>query len=164
MERNERRKYRRFPVRERTFAVFGSRVSELGQIMDISRAGVGIRYITHRDRSSASSELEIYLADRSFHVEKVPFKTVWDVEIANLFPSTSITMRQRGVQFGELTQGQIDRLGYFICNHTRVVEMTRSGGDRRKVYDLDYFFIGGTERRSGKKRRYNDQLHSMETY
>ena len=164
MERTERRKYRRFGIRERAFAVFGSRISEVGQITDISRGGVGIRYITHRDRSSASSELEIYLADRSFHVEKVPFKTVWDVEIANLFPSTSITMRRRGVQFRELTQDQIARLGYFIWNHTRVVEMGRSGGDRRKVYDLDYFFTGGIERRSGKKRRYNDQLYSIETY
>ena len=29
----------------------------------------------------------------------------------------------------------------------------RSGGDRRQVYDADYFQNGGVERRSGQERR-----------
>jgi hypothetical protein len=31
----------------------------------------------------------------------------------------------------------------------------RSGDDRRKAYDLDYFLNGGVERRSWKERRTN---------
>ena len=33
----------------------------------------------------------------------------------------------------------------------------RSGGDRRQVYDADYFQNGGLERRSGKERRKYDE-------
>ena len=33
----------------------------------------------------------------------------------------------------------------------------RSGGDRRQVYDADYFQNGGLERRSGKERRKHDE-------
>ena len=33
----------------------------------------------------------------------------------------------------------------------------RSGGDRRQVYDADYFQNGGVERRSGKERRQNSE-------
>ena len=149
----ERRKNRRFRVQERAFAVFGTQVSELGQITDISRGGLSVRYIAHGDRSKGSSELEIYLADKSFSLKKVPFKSVWDFEIADQFPSSPITMRRRGVQFGLLTQEQIPQLDYFIRNYTGVPEMRRFKGDRREVYDLDYFFNGGVERRRGKGRR-----------
>jgi hypothetical protein len=33
----------------------------------------------------------------------------------------------------------------------------RSGEDRRKVYDADYFQNGGLERRSGKERRQHEE-------
>ena len=33
----------------------------------------------------------------------------------------------------------------------------RSGGDRRQVYDADYFQNGGLERRSCKERRKHDE-------
>jgi hypothetical protein len=151
----ERRRYKRFLVQEGAFAVFGSHVSEVGQIIDISRDGLSFRYIANgdRDRANGSSELEIYLAEKSFCLEKVPVKTVWDFEMADQFPSSPMTMRRRGVQFGELTQEQIPQLGCFIRNHTKVSEMRHFKGDRRKVYDLDYFLDGGAERRGGKERR-----------
>lgn len=163
MERKElyeRRKYKRFRVQERAFVAFGSHVSELGRIIDIGRGGLSFRYIAYGGRSNGSPELEICLADKSFSLEKVPFKTVWDFEIADQFPSSRITMRRRGVQFGKLPQDQIPQLGYFIRNHTRVLEMRRFRGDRRKVYDLDYFMNGGVERRRGKERRGADEGES----
>lgn len=33
----------------------------------------------------------------------------------------------------------------------------RSGEDRRKIYSLDYFTLGGPDRRSGMERRYNKE-------
>jgi len=33
----------------------------------------------------------------------------------------------------------------------------RSGDDKRKLYNLDYFFDGGRERRKGKERRQSDE-------
>jgi hypothetical protein len=149
----DRRKYKRFRVEERAFAVFGSRVWQLGKILDISRAGLAFRYISHADRSNGSSELLIYLADKGFRLEKVPFETVWDSELSDQLPSASITMRCRGVQFTELTQDQRAQLGNFIRNHTSVRDMRTSPGDRRQIYSLRYFRDGGVERRRGKERR-----------
>lgn len=149
----ERREYKRFRMQKSAFVVFGSHAGELGRIMDISRGGLGLRYIAYGDRPNGLSELVIYLADKSFYLEKAAFKTVWDFEIAGQFPSSLMTMRRRGVQFGKLTQEQISQVAYFIENHTAVVEMRRPQGDRRQVYDLDYFLNGGDERRSAKERR-----------
>jgi hypothetical protein len=36
----------------------------------------------------------------------------------------------------------------------------RSGEDRRKVHNLDYFSKGGVERRSGKERRSKEERRS----
>jgi len=36
----------------------------------------------------------------------------------------------------------------------------RSGEDKRKLYNLDYFFDGGRERRKGKERRQSDERRS----
>ena len=52
--------------------------------------------------------------------------------------------------------------GLFSCQWERETDMInkrrcnqdrRSGSDRRKVYDLDYFMNGGVERRAFKERR-----------
>jgi hypothetical protein len=149
----ERRKHKRFRMQNSAFVVFGSHAGELGWIIDISRGGLGFRYIAYGDRPNGSSELVIYSADKSFYLEKLPFRTVWDFEVADQFPSSPMTMRRRGVQIGELTQEQIAQLPYFIKNHTTILEMRRSRGDRRQVYDLDYFLNGWDERRSGKEQR-----------
>jgi len=68
------------------FVVFGSHAGELGRIIDSSRGGLGFRYIAYGDRPNGSSELVIYSADKSFYLEKLPFRTVWDFEVADQSP------------------------------------------------------------------------------
>jgi hypothetical protein len=153
MEWIERRKHERFRIRKPAFAAFGSQVWQLGHIIDISKVGLSFRYIAHGARSNGSSALEIYLADKSFHLEKVKFETVWDSELADQLPSSSIPVRRRGVRFEELTQGQRVQLASFIRNHPAALDMRRSRRDRREAYDLDYLLKGGDERRSGEERR-----------
>ncbi len=152
----ERRRYRRFRVQQRAFVVFGSHITQLGALMDISRGGLGIRYIACGDHSNASAELDIYLAGKSFYLGKVPFETIWDAEIPNLSPSTSITTRRRGVQFGELTQDQVGQLRYFIRNHTRPLDTRPPPANRLKAYGLNHFSMGGIGRKSGKQAGHND--------
>jgi len=89
----------------------------MGQIIDISRGGLAVRYIAGEERSNDSSELSIIFADHSFYLPKVPIETISDFEIAKM-PFISMTPRRRGLQFGELTHHQMSELEYFIQNHT----------------------------------------------
>lgn len=114
----DKRKHKRFRSQDLAFAAFGSNSKEIGEIIDISRGGLAFRYISDGDQVNESAELEIYLAKYGFHLEMVPFNTISDFELPNEFPTSSIIMRRRGVQFGELTQDQVSQLGYFIQNHT----------------------------------------------
>jgi len=117
----ERRKHKRFKVQNGAFAVLGAppwpHSTKVGQIIDMSMGGLAFSYIAEQEPSNGSFELGIFLADNSFHLRKIAFETISDLE-TNGVPCSSITMRRSGVQFGELTPNQISQLKYFIRNHT----------------------------------------------
>ena len=117
-ELSERRKYKRFQAQDRAFAAFSSSVKEIGQIIDISKGGLAVRYLPSQDQVTDSSDLEIFLANNGFHLKKVPFKTISDFEIPSEFAISSIAMRRRGVQFGKLSHIQTSQLEHFLLNHT----------------------------------------------
>ena len=113
----ERRKNRRFRAHEGTFVSRRTDVHKFWQIIDISKGGLSFRYIPFREDLKRSTELDILTRDTLFSLEKMPFRTVSDSEIADGSIS-SYTLRRHGVQFGALTPSQISQLDYFIQNHT----------------------------------------------
>lgn len=120
-ELSDRRKHRRFQVRDTAFVVLKApwpHSTKVGQIIDISMQGLAFRYIADEGRSNGSSELEIISADHSFYLDKVPFNTISDSKTDNDVPFSSIEMRRSAVQFGDLTSNQISQLEYFIWNYT----------------------------------------------
>ncbi len=115
----ERRQMKRFKVAEGAFAALVNQGSKLGQIRDISKAGLSFRYIDSEEEPGGEArELKIILGSGGLCVDKVPFKKVADFEIKSEFSFSSIRMRQIGLQFGDLTPEQKVRLNNFIQNHT----------------------------------------------
>ena len=114
----EKRKHMRFRSKDHAYAAFRSHTIKTGQIVDISKGGLAIHYIADGDQINDSHELEIYFANNGFHMKEVPFNTISDFELTSEFRFSSIIMRRRGVQFGELNQFQVSQLGYLIQNYT----------------------------------------------
>jgi hypothetical protein len=115
----EKRKHKRFEAREGCFVVVWPDFSKQGQIIDISKGGLAFRYIAdEEEKISDGAELDILLQDISFYLERVPFRTVYDIEIQNQSTFIPLKMRRMGVEFGELTPNQTALLDYFINNHT----------------------------------------------
>jgi len=122
-KQGDRRRHKRFHVRDTAFVVCRAPwplPTNVGQITDISVDGLAFSYIAGEKRSNNSSELDILLGNRSFYLDKVPFKTISDCKAPNKVPFSSIEMRRCGVQFGKLTPDQISQLKNFIWNHTTV--------------------------------------------
>ena len=117
-EPTERRKQKRFKSREGAFVALRLRGSKLEQIIDISVSGLAFRYIDIGERPRGTFELDIFLRDKEFHLERVPAKTVSDLEFAEEFPFSATKTRRHSVQFGDLTDDQVCRLAYFIKHHT----------------------------------------------
>ncbi len=118
VELPEKRRFTRFQAPENSFALLRGPAGKLGQIIDISKGGLALRYVANNGQPSKSSQLDIFLADNGFSLEKVSFEIVSDFEIGKQGPSSSITMRRCGVQFGSLNQDHIFQLEYFIKNYS----------------------------------------------
>lgn len=115
---DERRQQKRFKAAEGAFAALVDQEGRLGQIKDISSHGLSFRYIDSHEKLVNASELKIILGNRGLYLDKVPFKIVSDFEIESEFSFSRVNMRQIGLEFGDLTPGQKDRLDRFIEHHT----------------------------------------------
>jgi hypothetical protein len=121
---SERRKHKRFRPPKSSFVWLATDDSTVGQLIDMSIGGLGVRYIG--DEFPNESQLDIFSVEYNFHVRQVPFKTVSNSVIYDktllrtddgVHPSAR-TMRRSGVQFGELTDEQMSQVEYFIQNYT----------------------------------------------
>jgi len=114
----ERRKHKRFQVRDGAFAVLTPHFYNWGQIIDISRGGLAFRYTGKELPPNVSCDLGISVANIGFYLGRLPFRAISDVELGNEVPYSLTRIRRCGGEFGELTLNQISELEYFIRNHT----------------------------------------------
>jgi hypothetical protein len=107
----ERRKRKRFKIKEGVFSILHGPSAQLGEITDVSGGGLAFRYQGEAKLWKKSSELEILALNDSFKIKRLPISGVWDSKTAN-------EMRKRGVQFGRLTLRQRSQLRSFIRNYS----------------------------------------------
>ncbi len=113
----EKRRFKRFQAPKNAFALIRGPDGKLGQIMDIGKGGLAFRYLANGSQPKRLSQMDIFLANNGFYLEKVSCEIVSDFEMDKQGPSDSLTMRRCGVQFGELSHDLISRLEYFIENY-----------------------------------------------
>lgn len=157
----QRRQHVRFRVDEARVGVNRQRYARLGEIVDISLGGLAFRYV---DNGSADqgfpdqAECWVSLNREKFQIENIAYTTVHDFKLLPAF----LELRQRCLQFGQLTSSQVIHLEYVISHLTggaiidsrrpvdRRSSATRSANGRP---GRDPFRAGTIERRSGKERR-----------
>lgn len=139
----------------RLFELAKPRFIELGPIIDISVGGLAVQYFETKERLTECAELSITVPDEGIKVEKVKFKTISDVQTAEL--PGSKTIRTRRAEFKELTPYQRFQLESLIKKYgTGIVFDRRSGKDRRQFKDPrfeDKEFAAHHERRIFGERR-----------
>jgi len=113
----ERRRKKRFPARDGCLVTLGNDPIKPWQILDISEEGLAFRYIGGADEPKALSELDILTCDTSLHIERVPFKVVSDLKMSNPVLQR-YPLNRCSVQFGSLTEDQMDLLVSFLRNYT----------------------------------------------
>ena len=113
-EINERRQHVRFQPKEGAFV---ATAGNLGQILDISMAGLAFSFVNWDDQTSNSGELDI-IFDGNDLLNSLPYKTISETVIENKFPSSPILMKRCGLEFGKLTAEQETLLELFIKQHT----------------------------------------------
>jgi hypothetical protein len=113
-----KRKYHRYPAKEGVIVAFKPHGKILGQMIDISLGGLAFRYIDSEKQPDDADQLIILVAHHNFRLDNVPFRTVSDQAIANTISFSSIKMRRRNVEFGNLSIIQVSAVNDFIMNYT----------------------------------------------
>ena len=109
----ERRRHRRFPVKDLTFAVPRKNSDRVGKVVDIGLGGLAFHYSGAGEWSAKSLELDIFRADSDFYLTSVECRLISDREISNDFSDDTV-MRRSCVEFNDLAKEKITRLEEFI--------------------------------------------------
>ena len=117
-EQTERRKHKRFQVPVDACVALRSDYVEVGQVIDIGMGGLAFRFVPREGWPSGADQLDIFMANRSYCLCQVPFKTISEFKITDEDQTCGITMKRGSVKFGKLTPNQRSHLDYFIQNHT----------------------------------------------
>lgn len=110
----ERRRLKRFKVKEGAFAALMPDSNKLGQILDMGKGGLAFLYIDNGEAGDGSSALDIFVIGEKFYLSSLPVQIVSDTRVPNKIPINPIVMRRQGVQFCELTPEQTSSLDAFM--------------------------------------------------
>jgi hypothetical protein len=114
----ERRKHKRYLPLGDAFVVLTPSDIAMGRILDISMDGLTFEYFICDGPPIQPRTLEILTADRSFHLNNIPCRAIWDVTTYES-PLISVKRKRCAVQFGELKEVEKAHLLYFIKEYTR---------------------------------------------
>ena len=115
----ERRKHRRFKVRDNAFAVVNPNPVKMVPIVDIAIGGLGIYVDSGANWMIDCTKLEIMVADCSFYLDNLPFEVITNVKAFPWDASNILNGRRYSLKFGNLRPAQKSRLKYFMRNYTR---------------------------------------------
>ena len=114
-----KRKHQRFRTRDLTFVKLRSESEiDIGQLLDISKGGLALRYFVNTEKLLDYNDLGIFLSGGNFRIDRIPFRTISNIEQANNPPFSTIILRRYGVQFEKLTPDQQNQLDFFLQHHT----------------------------------------------
>ncbi len=113
----ERRLDKRFAVRNGIVAFPRSSTVAIGTIIDISRGGISIRYTPTEEQNGTSPDIDILLTDHNFYITGIPVTAISDCKLENKISFSYIYERRCGMQFGELTDNQLNQLNELLSNY-----------------------------------------------
>ena len=115
----ERRKHRRFKVKDNAFAVINPDPVKMVPIIDIALGGLGIFVNNEAKWMNDCPKLEIMVADCSFYLNNLPFEIIANLEAFPWDTSRVLEGRRYSLKFGNLRPVQKSRLKYFMRNYAR---------------------------------------------
>jgi len=118
----ERRKYVRFLAKPNAYAALGSSFTKIGKIRDISMGGVAFEYYSGaEDLNQYDSTVTIFITVNNFYLENIPCRMISDLPRCGSNKTSMLNanyMTKRCcLQFMTISEGQRQRLEYFLNNH-----------------------------------------------
>jgi len=127
---SRKREHPRFRAKDLTFVKLQSESdAEIGQMLDIGKGGVSLRYFVNEEKPETYSKLDIFLSGSDISIAGIPFRTVSNILLTNASPFSTTVFRRYGLKFEDLTSAQAVELDSFLLDHTL-------GGSRLQQFKL----------------------------
>lgn len=118
----ERRKQKRYQVKEGAYAAVSPRSYKIGQIEDISMGGLSFKYIdtsvfdddSDFEYNDENTSETMFLSSMGYYVGDLSFDTVNDYKVDNTPSFSNLTIRKRHIKFTDLDLKQLFDLDYYI--------------------------------------------------
>jgi hypothetical protein len=117
----EQRAHERFRAKEGVFAVIKKNNDSkmtVGQIIDISRGGMSLKYLANSEPIDGEHKLDIYYTGHGAQLKDIPFKVVTDFRLDSPFPFSSVFMRRGCLQFQDMSNDHINQFIEFMGKFT----------------------------------------------
>lgn len=115
------RVHKRFQAREGACASFMnsglSPATRIGQILDMSKGGIALKYLSNRDgyKKGRSILIELFnVSNPVLSTGKIPCRVVYDIPLTDN-PADSMNIRRCGMEFGTLSNLQSCHVDHFIA-------------------------------------------------
>ena len=113
----DRRRHERVQLKQGAYAAISPNSFKIGQIKNISRGGLLFSYLDTKTPPENPVENHLFLSSTNAYVSKLPFKTITDRPVKASGEKNNFPMRERGIEFGNLTLTQMMILdNYIIAN------------------------------------------------
>jgi len=108
----ERRRYKRYRLKNETFAFFGT---HMGTLVDISQGGLAVQCAIVEQDPVFPAQVDVFVATPTFHhLPDLPFFLVGTTQAAPVSAYDRLMTKRFSLQFGPLTRNQLARLVHFI--------------------------------------------------
>lgn len=111
---SERRREKRFPMKEEASFVLTPSCKGLGEIVDISKSGMAFQYVGEGEWTTEEEELGILFGDHDSCLDEVLIRTVSDRVVEEMSAGQKMVVRRRSVEFSGLSEEQLFLLDCFI--------------------------------------------------
>lgn len=115
---NNRRRFPRFKPQKEMYVLHYN----FGKVVDIGMGGVLFNYVDKEYLNEQPPEKGILFGYNDHYMDEIPFETVSDIVISNSASSKPV-IRQRRINFGDLTAGQIRQLERFILDNASIPQL-----------------------------------------
>lgn len=114
----EQRKEDRFIPRDGAYVVFSPAFTKRGPLLNIGRHGLSCIYYVNNIFRPRIIDRFVNLRVGSFVLTDLPFRIVEDLRVSGETPGSLKSIRQRCIEFDQLTSNQVMQLDYLIENLT----------------------------------------------
>lgn len=118
-QRKDKRCSRRYAIPYGVFAQLRTDGAEdLGELLDISLTGAGIRYFTTADHPKVYTECDILLPDAGYALNGISFRKITDVALERESVASCLAFRRLGIQFEAMGPDQQTGLSRLIREYS----------------------------------------------